>query len=116
MAVVSVVGTFRSGKSTLLNWLSGERAGDGGCFEVGTEPGAKTQGLWILLETLKGKTRDGRDVNIVLVDVEGFDDPNKDGNNQNVTLYLLASLTSSHMILNCKEKLDYQVMEKLGLV
>jgi hypothetical protein len=116
IAIISVVGLFRSGKSTLLRWLLGLPVGYKGGFDVGHKGQAKTKGLWISLKTVRRRKKSGQDVNLLFVDVEGFDDPKKYGNDINVTLYLLALLTSSHTILNCTKQIDYSVIEKLGLV
>ena len=107
---------FRIGKSSLLNRLLGLPVGYQGGFGVGHKAIAKTQGLWIWPRSVKVITQDGQKVNLIFIDVEGFDDPQKFGDNSNVPLYMLALLSSSHTILNCKETIDKTAIEKLALV
>jgi hypothetical protein len=70
VAVVAVVGPYRSGKSFLLNRVLLGRAGPGG-FPVGGTVEACTKGLWMWSKALPATGPDGSPVNVLLVDTEG---------------------------------------------
>ena len=74
VAVVAVVGPYRSGKSFLLNRVLLGRAGSGG-FPVGGTVEACTKGLWMWSKALPAAGPDGSPVNVVLVDTEGAPPP-----------------------------------------
>lgn len=65
-----MVGLYRTGKSYLLNKMLLNRR-DGG-FQVGSTVNACTKGLWIWPEVLKGTTKEGTPVNIIVIDTEGM--------------------------------------------
>jgi hypothetical protein len=54
-------------------------------------------------------------VNVIFMDTEGLGDCNKDENND-VRIFLLAVLISSHCIFNCTGAIDNSMIEQLGLV
>ena len=66
---------------------------------------AETQGLWLLDQSLEVARADGSIINVVFVDTEGLGDYDKLQNND-VKIFMLALLVSSHCIFNVKEKLD----------
>lgn len=54
-------------------------------------------------------------VNVIFMDTEGFGDCKKDENND-VRIFMLAVLISSHCIFNCTGAVDSSMIEQLGLV
>ena len=68
--MITVAGKYRGGKTTILNRLIGQL----GCFVVGNEVKACTQGLWIWNKAIPYQTKDGRTTNVIFVDTEGLGD------------------------------------------
>jgi len=98
---VAIAGNYRGGKSYVLNHLINQP----GCFGVGHTTNACTKGLWIWNKVVKAKTQDGKDLNVVFIDTEGLGDTEKDQNND-VRIFMLAVLLSSHIIYNCTGVID----------
>lgn len=69
LAVISIAGQYRTGKSYLLNRVILNRA-DG--FQVGSTINSCTKGLWIWGKPLIGKTVNNELINILVIDSEGF--------------------------------------------
>ena len=67
-AVVAVAGRYRSGKSFLLNQLSGSV----GAFGVGDTVESHTRGLWLLHTGLVATAPEGYEVDVVFLDSEGL--------------------------------------------
>lgn len=119
VAVVSVAGAMRSGKSLILNMLNGTSTG----FKIGTTNLSQTKGIWLwpLGETRKLKfcKEDGReieeDVTIVLLDTEGLGDLNNSGKYDN-KLISLSIMLSSLFIYNSFGTIKTDDLEKLGFI
>ena len=56
-------------------------------------------------KVVKAKTPDGKDLNVVFIDTEGLGDVEKEQNND-VRIFMLAILLSSHIIYNCIGVID----------
>lgn len=69
IAIVSVAGLYRTGKSYLLNRMLLNR---GNGFGVGPTVNPCTKGLWCWGTPIKGVSSDGESVNIVVIDTEGI--------------------------------------------
>ena len=108
---MAIAGKYRGGKSYVLNHLINQP----GCFGVGNTTNACTKGLWIWNKVVKAKTQDGKDLNVVLIDTEGLGDTEKDQNND-VRIFMLAVLLSSHIIFNCTGVIDNDSISQLSLV
>ena len=65
IAVVSVAGMYRTGKSYLLNRMLLNRCNG---FGVGPTVNPCTKGLWCWSKTVPGKTADGDNVNVLIID------------------------------------------------
>ena len=69
IAVVSVAGLYRTGKSYLLNRMLLNRSNG---FGVGPTVNPCTKGLWCWGTPIKGSTADGEKVNVIIIDTEGI--------------------------------------------
>ncbi|CAL9155705.1 unnamed protein product [Musa hybrid cultivar] len=99
IAVVAVIGPYRSGKSFLLNQLLSLPCDEG--FEVGHMRDAKTKGLWVWGTPVE-LVIDGSKVSVLYIDTEGFENVG----NSNVyddRVFALATLISSVLIYNIPE-------------
>jgi len=65
IAVISVAGMYRTGKSYLLNRMILNRCNG---FGVGPTVNPCTKGLWCWGKTISGKTVDGESINVVVID------------------------------------------------
>lgn len=74
-AIVIVCGKYRTGKSFLVNQLSG---GDSG-FKVGHTIESQTKGIWIAAQPVLGRNADGEDVDVIFMDSEGLGATDKVG-------------------------------------
>lgn len=105
LVVLTIVGTQRTGKSTLLNLLHSRRT-DG--FGVGHFMEPKTHGLWFRLR------RHPRDENVLLLllDTEGLDSPNVPMS-YNWTLSAVALLLSNFFIYQTKGSIESSAIDRL---
>lgn len=112
LAVISVAGMYRTGKSYLLNrvFLNRSKA-----FLVGPSVESCTKGIWIWGEALKGTTEDGIPCNVLIVDTEGMGGFEKDSNYDS-RIFSIATLISSCFIYNSSGALDENAIESLGLI
>jgi Guanylate-binding protein, N-terminal domain len=67
-AIVIIAGKYRTGKSFLMNQLSGLASG----FSVGHTVESHTRGIWIGSSGVVGRTAEGEEVDIVFMDSEGL--------------------------------------------
>ena len=77
VAIVSVAGMYRTGKSYLLNRVVLNRS-EG--FGVGNTINPHTKGIWIWGKVFKGQTVDNQIVNILVLDTEGIGALDEDSN------------------------------------
>jgi hypothetical protein len=112
VSVIAVVGLYRTGKSFLLNRILLEQS-DG--FQVGPTVNPCTKGLWVWNQVMKGKAKDGSDMNYIVVDTEGIGA--LDTNSQHdSTIFSLALLLSSFFIYNSVGSIDEGALNNLSLV
>ena len=122
VAVVSVAGPYRSGKSFLMNCLSQEEGGGGGAaaapagtFEVGPTTNACTRGLWLFPSTVSLRQADGSQLRVIFVDSEGLGAIKSD-QQHDLHIFSLAVLTSSLFIFNSFGAIDEANIKKLSFI
>ncbi|CAH2308208.1 guanylate-binding 7-like isoform X2 [Pelobates cultripes] len=103
LVVVSIVGPYRSGKSSLINMLAGDQRGG---FPVGHTVEAKTRGIWMRCVPHSDHT-------LILLDTEGLGDVMKGSQHNDFAILSLATLISSVMIYNEKTTINQDALEKL---
>ena len=106
LSVVSIAGTYRTGKSFLLNQLA-----DGGTFNVGSSVKACTKGIW-----LYGGAKSLSDgTTCLFLDTEGMGSTSR-SEGYDVKLFSLALLLSSVFLYNSVGTIDGHAIARLGLV
>ncbi|KAJ8601517.1 hypothetical protein CTAYLR_006730 [Chrysophaeum taylorii] len=112
VCVVAVTGPYRSGKSSLLNWLRSGHESEG--FAVGHEVERCTRGIWVWGRPLATRASDGRRIAVLLVDTEGFGGLGDVDDAYDATIFTLASLLASTLIYNSLGTLDERAIASLG--
>jgi hypothetical protein len=113
LAICVVAGLYRTGKSFLLNLLTGhtkERGGDG--FKVGSSVQACTKGIWIWGEPVQVE---GKDMKILFMDTEGLGSTER-SQNQDIRIFSLAVLLASYFMYNSRGVIDGSAIDDLSLV
>jgi len=107
LAVVGVVGLYRTGKSFLLNRLLGQQSG----FEIGPSVNPCTKGLWMwsnLVELAPGCP-------CLLIDSEGLGSAARTAS-CDMQIFSLCLLLSSCLVYNSIGAIDEQALDDLNLV
>ena len=107
-SVIACAGKYRTGKSSLLNWLASTNSNEG--FGVGDSVQACTKGLWIYKQVFESHGKC-----IVFVDTEGIDalDAN---DTHDVRIFTLALLLSSAFMYNSMGPIDETALQTLSLM
>ncbi|XP_060564827.1 guanylate-binding protein 2-like [Ruditapes philippinarum] len=103
--VVCVCGSYRTGKSYLMNWIAGDKTG----FNLGDTVRSETKGIWIWCREHPKQS----DQVLVLLDTEGFGDPEKRDPEHDNKMFCLALLMSSTLIINVKSVIEYSTLKEL---
>ncbi len=112
IAVVSVAGLYRTGKSYLLNRILLNRNNG---FGVGPTINPCTKGLWCWGVPLKGLSPEGEKVNVLIIDSEGIGALDED-QNHDIKIFTLAILSSSIFIYNSVGSIDENALQNLSMV
>ncbi|KAL0603907.1 Guanylate-binding protein 5 [Plecturocebus cupreus] len=105
VVVVAIVGLYRTGKSYLLNKLSGKNKG----FSVASTVQSHTKGIWIWCVPHPNRPNH----TLVLLDTEGLGDVEKADNNNDNQIFALALLLSSTFVYNTMNKIDQGAIDLL---
>lgn len=112
LAIVSIAGLYRTGKSYLMNRVFLNRSE---AFEVGPSINPCTKGIWIWGEPLNGTLEDGTPCSVLLIDTEGMGGLEKD-NDYDCRIFSIAALISSCFIYNSTGSIDETAIENLSLI
>jgi hypothetical protein len=111
VAVVAVCGMYRTGKSSMLNWLLDRQAG----FTVGPTVQACTKGLWIWGEPKQHVLPDGSTLNVILLDSEGIGGTEA-SNQYDARIFSLATLICSTLVYNSLGSVDEAAISNLSFI
>lgn len=124
LAVVSIAGLFRTGKSFLMNRVilhapsTGRRVRKTAPltgFGVGNTVQACTKGIWMWSDPLVVKDASGTNVNVVVLDTEGSGAPSADANHD-ARISSLGLLLSSYFVYNSTGRIDDSSLSALTTV
>ena len=108
IAIISIAGAYRLGKSFFLNRVLLKRKQG---FDIGSTVNACTKGIWLWGEVIPGMYS-GKPINILVADTEGLASTEADPNHD-VKIFALAILTCSHFIYNSRGTIDKDAIDKL---
>lgn len=111
LAVVSIVGKYRTGKSFFVNrvLLNQKKGG----FQVGPTIHSCTKGLWLWKKTIQSPTHE--DMDIIVMDTEGFGGMDESANHDS-RIFLFSLLLSSYFIYNSTGSIDENALNILNVV
>jgi len=95
IAVMAMAGLYRTGKSSMLNWLLGKQSG----FRVGPTVERCTRGIWLWGRPQKHLLPNGEDCYVLMLDTEGLGGLEA-SQQYDVRIFSLATLLCSKLIYN----------------
>ena len=134
IAVISIAGEFRKGKSFLLNfflqyleyrrkcnpkpivpgqtpeWMKNIRKNDGFQFKSGRT--RETTGINVWSEPYVIQTKAGKDIAIIVMDSQGLYDQETSAND-NVKLFTMVSMMSSTLMMNTPQQINFKQLSEL---
>ena len=124
LGVISIVGKYRTGKSFIVNRVLLNKVEKG--FKVGPtiNPCTKViiiflnnylKGLWMWNQTIKAENPEHDDMEILVIDSEGFAGVDEHSNHDS-RIFLFALLLSSYFIYNSVGNIDESALQSLTLI
>jgi hypothetical protein len=111
IAVVAVVGLYRTGKSFLVNRMVGNQHG----FTVGPTVNACTKGIWMWSEPVPFTNDRGEKLQLLVLDTEGIGGT-KSSSDYDTRIFSLAVLLCSTLIYNSLGSIDESAISNLSFV
>jgi hypothetical protein len=111
IAVVAIVGLYRTGKSYLVNRLVGQQHG----FTVGPTVNACTKGIWMWSEPIPFENSRGEKMQLLVLDTEGIGGT-KSSSEYDTRIFSLAVLLCSTLIYNSLGSIDETAVANLSFV
>lgn len=108
---IAIVGLYRTGKSSLLNFLNGKQAG----FKVGPSVSRCTRGVWIYGRPKEVTLGDGSRCAVVLLDTEGVGGLEADAS-YDTRIFALATLLCAGLVYNSLGAIDENAIGQLSFV
>ena len=109
ISVIATAGTYRSGKSSLLNFLMGSAS-----FGVGCTTERCTRGIW-MSRPVKGMLETGEECDVVFLDTEGIGGIDVDAK-YDARIFSLAILLSSTLLFNSMGNLDEKALSNISFI
>jgi hypothetical protein len=111
VCITAAAGLYRTGKSSLLNWLANRSKG----FAVGPTINRCTRGIWIWGEPIMCTTASGEECACVILDTEGLGGV-ESNLKYDTRIFSLIVLLCSTLIYNSMGSIDENAISNLSLV
>lgn len=111
VCITAAAGLYRTGKSSLLNWLANRSKG----FTVGPSINRCTRGIWIWGEPIMCKMASGEECACIILDTEGLGGV-ESNLKYDTRLFSLVILLCSTLIYNSLGSIDENAISNLSLV
>ncbi|TMW69572.1 hypothetical protein Poli38472_001728 [Pythium oligandrum] len=111
VAVVAMAGLYRTGKSSMLNWLLDRQAG----FRVGPTIERCTRGIWLWGHPQKRQLSNGEDIWVLMLDTEGLGGLEA-SQQYDARIFSLATLLCSKLIYNSQGSVDEKAIGGLSFI
>ncbi|KAJ1444801.1 guanylate-binding protein [Pelagophyceae sp. CCMP2097] len=108
---IAVVGLYRTGKSSLLNFLNGKQIG----FRVGPSVSRCTRGVWIYGRPQEVTLADGSRCAVLLLDTEGVGGLEADSQ-YDTRIFALSCLMCASLVYNSLGSIDENAIGQLSFV
>jgi hypothetical protein len=112
MAIISVAGLYRTGKSYLLNRMLLNRSNG---FGVGPTINPCTKGLWIWGQPIRSQSENGEPLTLLIIDTEGLGALDED-QTHDCKIFSLAILLSTCFVYNSVGSIDENAIQSLNMV
>lgn len=111
VSVISVCGLYRTGKSSMLNWLMGNKF----CFKIGSTINRCTRGIWVYGETSETLLSNGQYGKVLVLDTEGIGSTSSDMN-YDAKIFSLSLLICSTLVYNSMGSIDEATISSLSFM
>lgn len=111
VSVISVCGLFRTGKSSMLNWLMGSELH----FKIGSTINRCTRGIWVYGKTDATLLSNGEYGKVLVLDTEGIGSTSSDINYDS-KIFSLSLLICSTLVYNSMGSIDEATISNLSFI